>query len=109
MSEDAKIVITHTFRGMDSSDAVKEYAEKRSSKISKHLHQHTNYQLTYSSEKNKFIAEVHVISGDFEAKAEASAETLYAAIDDVTGKILQQSRKFKEINSDHSGSSHHNQ
>lgn len=109
MSNDAKLQFQHVFKGMDSSPAVKEYAEKRSSKISKHLHEQTSCALIYSQEKNHFIAELHINSGDFEAKAQAQGETLYAAIDEVTDKALQQSRKFKEKHGNRSGSSHHNQ
>jgi putative sigma-54 modulation protein len=105
----AKIEITHVFRAMDSSDAVKAYAEKRGQKLGKHLHQQVNCHYSYAEEKGTFVAVLHVVCGDFDAKAESRAETLYAAIDDVSDKILAQSRKFKEQLSDHSGKPHHNQ
>jgi putative sigma-54 modulation protein len=104
----AKIEITHVFRGMESSEAVKEYSAKRADKLLKHLHQQINCHFAYSAEKTDFIAVLHVVSGDFDAKAESRQETLYSSIDDVTDKILAQSRKFKELHSAHAGKPHHN-
>ncbi len=93
--------VTVVFKGIDSSDPVKEYATKRVTKLSKHLHEMTNCHFTFMNERNQSIAQLHIVAGDFEAKAEARGETFFAAIDDVTDKALHQSRKHKEKSTDH--------
>lgn len=105
--ESSKIETRVTFKNLKSSDAVKEYAEKRVSKIAKHLHQMTVCEFFFSVEKTSHIAEAHVISGEFEAKGEARAENMYAAIDELTDKLVQQTRKYKEKLTDHSRKPHH--
>ncbi len=109
MIQTSKLNVTVVFKGMDSSDALREYAEKRALKVMKHLEHLTTCHFTFAVEKTRHIAQLHVNSGDFEARAEASEETVYAAIDVVTDKIAHQSLKYKEKNKDHSGRPHHNQ
>lgn len=105
--ESSKIDTRVTFKGLTSSDAVKEYAEKRVSKISKHLHSLTVCDLVFFIEKNDHIAQAHVTSGGFEAKAEARAENMYAAIDALADKLIQQTRKYKEKSTSHQAAPHH--
>ena len=106
--ETSKIETRVTFKnGLKSSDHVKEYAEKKVSKIAKHLHQLTVCDFFFSVEKTQHIAEAHVVSGEFEAKAEASAENMYAAIDELTDRLVQQTRKYKEKLTNHSRKPHH--
>lgn len=101
MNNNNKLNVTVAFKGMDSSDAVKGYASKRVTKLAKHMHHMTNCHFTFLNENHSNIAELHIVSGDFEAKAEARAETMYAAIDEVTDKALQQSRKHKDKTTHH--------
>jgi len=108
MTASAKLNVQVVFKGLDSSDAAKEYAEKRSTKFTKHLHTVTNCHYVFQPNKQGFVTQLHVVSGDFEARAEGDGETLYASIDEVADKILQQTRKFKEKLTDHSGTPHHN-
>lgn len=109
MIDTSKIESRVTFKGMDSSDAVKEYASKRALKLAKHLHNMTHVDFVFATEKNDHIAQAHVVSGDFEAKAEARSENMYAAIDDLADKLVQQTRKHKERLSDHHAKPHHDQ
>lgn len=108
MINSSKLNVTIAFKGLDSSDAVKEYAQKRAQKIAKHMHHLTHCHFVCFIEKADQVAQVHVVSGDFEARAEARAEKLYAAIDEVTDKIATQSRKHKEKITSHAGKPHHN-
>ena len=107
MIDTSKIEARVAFRGMDSSDSVREYAEKRASKLAKHLHKMTQVDFVFETEKLEHVAHAHVISGEFEAKAEARAESMYAAIDDLTDKLVRQTRKHKEKITDHSAKPHH--
>ena len=107
MIDTSKIEAKVVFKGMESSDSVKEYAEKRATKLAKHLHDMTHVDYVFSTEKNDHIAQAHVVSGDFEAKAEARAETMYAAIDDLSDKLVQQTRKHKDKLTSHHAKPHH--
>lgn len=105
--ESSKIETRVTFKNLKSSDHVKDYAEKRVSKIAKHLHQLTVCDFFFSVEKLEHIAEAHVVSGEFEAKAEARADNMYASIDELVDKLVQQTRKYKEKLTNHSRKPHH--
>jgi putative sigma-54 modulation protein len=96
MTKSAVLQIQTAFKGLDSSDAVKEYAEKRIQKLSKHIQKMAHCHFVFTIEKTDHVAQLHVNGGEFEARAEARAESMYAAIDEVTDKIIHQSRKFKE-------------
>jgi putative sigma-54 modulation protein len=108
MINSSKLNVTIAFKGIDSSDALKDYAEKRAQKIAKHMHHLTHCHFVCTVEKERQIAQVHVISGDFEARAESQHDSLYAALDDVTDKLASQSRKHKEKVTSHAGKPHHN-
>lgn len=106
--ETSKIETRVTFKnGLKPSDHVKEYSEKRVSKIAKHLHQLTVCDFFFAVEKTSHIAEAHVVSGEFEAKAEARADNMYAAIDELVDKLVQQTRKYKEKLTNHHRAPHH--
>lgn len=105
----AKMNVQIAFKGLDPSDAVRDYAMKRVAKLEKHLHEVTNCHFVFLVEKVDQIAQLHVTSGLLDARAESRAESMYAAIDEVTDKIMHQTRKFKEKQTDHSGKGHHNQ
>jgi putative sigma-54 modulation protein len=109
MINSSKLNVTIAFKGMDSSDSLKDYAEKRAQKISKHMHHLTHCHFVCLVEKDDQVAQVHVVSGDFEARAESRQESLYAAIDEVTDKLATQSRKHKEKATSHAGKPHHNE
>jgi putative sigma-54 modulation protein len=108
MTVSAKIDLKITFKGIDSTDSIKAYAEKRISKLSKHLHKLIACDFVFMVEKGKQIAQLHVISGDFEARAESHEPTLYASIDEVVDKMVHQTRKYKEKVTNHAGIAHHN-
>lgn len=101
MDKPSNLHVTVVFKGLDSSDAVKDYASKRVTKVSKHLHEMTNCHFTFMNERKESVAQLHIVAGDFEAKAEARGETFFAAIDEVTDKALHQSRKHKDKVTDH--------
>ena len=109
MNQPAQLQVQTVFKGMDGSDAIKDYASKKAAKIVKHTNHVVNCHYVFSIEKTVHIAQLHLVSGDFDAKAEGRAETMYAAIDEVTDKLIQQARKFNEKLKDHTGKPHHNQ
>ncbi|MBS1984240.1 MAG: ribosome-associated translation inhibitor RaiA [Bdellovibrionales bacterium] len=109
MNQAAQLQMQHVFKGMDSSEAVKDYSTKKAGKIVKHTHNHVvNCHFVFQVEKDEHVAQCHIVSGDLDARAESRAENMYAAIDEVTDKLVQQARKFNEKHHSHSGKPHHN-
>lgn len=101
MDKPSNLNITVVFKGLDPSDSVKDYAHKRVTKVTKHLHEMTNCHFAFLIEKKDSVAQLHVVAGDFDAKAEGRGENFFTAIDEVTDKLLHQSRKHKEKATDH--------
>lgn len=105
----AQLQVQVAFKGMDSSDPLREYANKRATKLVKYLHHLVNSHYVFQVEKTEHVAQLHVTCGDFDARAEGRAETMYAAVDEVTDKIIHQARRFNEKQHSSSGKPHHNQ
>ena len=102
MTTPSNLNVTVVFKTEEAShEALKDYASKRVTKLSKHLHEMTNCHFTFMNERNESVAQLHVVAGDFEAKAEARGDNFFVAIDEVTEKALHQTRKHKEKVTDH--------
>jgi len=108
MINTAKVNITTAFKGMDSSEAIKDYAQKRGEKLAKFLQHLTTLHYVFFVEKTDHVTQVNVTGGDFEAHAESRAANMYAAIDEVTEKLVHQLQKHKEKIKNHTGRPHHN-
>jgi len=110
MEQSAKLEVTLAFKGMKSSDAVKEYAEKKAEKLIKGAHHLTRCHYVFFKEKTDMVAQLHMVAGDFEARAEGRGETsMYEAIDEVTDKVIHQARKHNDKEKRHKGAQHHGQ
>jgi putative sigma-54 modulation protein len=77
--------------------------------VESHFDKITNVQVIMKVEKlqQKVEATLQIPGGEVVANAEH--EDMYAAIDEVTDKIIHQTRKHKERVTDHSGRPHHGQ
>ncbi|PMP67706.1 MAG: ribosomal subunit interface protein [Thermodesulfobacterium geofontis] len=90
------IEFNFTFKGMDSSEAIKNYAEKKFKKFEKYFEGLVNVQVVFKREKFRELVEV-IVSGDGEnivAKEETS--DIYEAIDLAYETLEKQIKKFKE-------------
>jgi putative sigma-54 modulation protein len=88
--------INVTFRRLDPSDALREYAENRLQKLKKYADGPMDVNVVLSVEKFRQTAEV-VISGDgVRAAAKEERNEMRAAIDLVSDKIYKQLRRYKE-------------
>jgi putative sigma-54 modulation protein len=88
--------INVTFRRLDPSDALREYAENRLQKLKKYADGPMDVNVVLSVEKFRQTAEV-VISGDgVRAAAREEQNEMRAAIDLVSDKIYKQLRRYKE-------------
>ena len=89
--------ITITFRHMQGTDAVKNYAFEKVAKLQKFLRQAMSVQVTLSVEGLEHIAEVHLSSGSTHFHATERSEDMYASIDKVIDKLERQIRGTKGV------------
>ncbi len=87
---------TFTFKGIDSSEAIKQYAEKKFKRFEKYFEGPVSVQVVFKREKFREMVEV-IMSGDGEqiiAKEETS--DIYEAIDLAYETLEKQIKKMKE-------------
>jgi putative sigma-54 modulation protein len=84
--------ITTTFRQMDGTDAVKNYAQTKLRKLQKFLRQAIRVDVTLSVEGNEHVAEVLLRSGGTRLHGSERSGDMYASIDLVVDKLESQLR-----------------
>lgn len=87
---------TVTFRHLESSDALREYAEERTTRLAKYIDRPMECQVTLTVQKFRQIAEVLINANGIRIAGQESHEDMYAAIDLVMDKIERQVKKYKE-------------
>lgn len=85
-----------TFKNIDSSDALKDYVEKKLSKLDKFFDKYAEARVVFSVEKDNHIAEISVVSSKLNLKAKEKSDDMYSSIDLVMDKLKIQLSKFKE-------------
>ncbi len=85
-----------TFRHMESSEALKNYAEQKSQRLEKYLGEPAEIHWVLSVEKIRHIAEATIVAKDLSIKAQEETEEMYSAIDLLVDKLEKQVRKHKE-------------
>ena len=87
----------HTFKHVDSSDALKEYAENIFEKVSHLLLKDSQWQIFYSKGKHHACrVDITVQNGTGYFKATALSDSLYLAVDEAAEKLGKQFLKKKE-------------
>jgi putative sigma-54 modulation protein len=87
----------HTFKHVDVSDSLKNYAEVEFEKVGRFLLKESQFQIFYSKGKqHQFTVDATVQNGTGYFKASAKAETLYLAVDICADKLGKQFQKRKE-------------
>lgn len=85
-----------TFKNIDSSDALRDYAVKRLSKMDKYIDRTAEAHVVLSVEKRRHKADVTLLADGTAINAVEITEDLYAAIDTVMDKLERQIKKHKE-------------
>lgn len=89
--------VTTTFRQMEQSDALKNYAEEKLERVAKYIDEPINAQVYFSVEKKiRHIVEIVITAKGINTKASEATNDMYAAIDAVIDKIERQLRRYKE-------------
>ena len=88
--------ITITGKEIKATEAIKDYVEKKLSRIEKYFKEEDlNVDVTIKAEKNSQIAEMHVTTSNDVYRAVTEDKDLYASIDKVSDKMERQIRKNK--------------
>ena len=82
--------ISITFRQMETTEAVKEYATEKVAKLQKFLRQPLKAQVTISCQHHLKSAEVDIHSGHDHFHAHETSEDMYASLDKVIDKLERQ-------------------
>ena len=86
-----------TFKHVDHSESLKNYAVEKSEKLNRYLHGKLHLVWTFDKEGGDFTAHVHVTGNHIDFFAESRANEAYATVDMVIAKIEKQIKKHKEI------------
>jgi putative sigma-54 modulation protein len=90
--------IAITFRQMDATDSMKNFATEKFAKLQKFLRQPLHGQLTLSCTHGRIhSAEVELHSGPSRFHAHESSEDMYATIDMVIDKVDRQIREANKV------------
>jgi putative sigma-54 modulation protein len=88
--------IAITFRQMEATEPIKDYATEKVAKMQKFLRQPLKGQVTLSCQQNRLhSAEVDVHAGHEHFHAHETSEDMYASIDKVMDKVERQIRSNK--------------
>ncbi|MDI3534648.1 MAG: putative sigma-54 modulation protein [Thermosediminibacterales bacterium] len=87
--------ITVSGKNMDVTDALKDYAVKRISKIDKYFDNDIEAQVTMNVEKDRHIVEVTIPINGIILRGEEETADMYSSIDLVVEKLERQIHKYK--------------
>lgn len=93
--------VSVTFRHVDSSDPLKEYAVDKTERLAKYLLEPVEVHWVLSVVKIRHTAAATVTANGLRIKAQEETADLYSAIDGVLDKLENQVRKHKEKLKDH--------
>ena len=82
--------IAITFRHLESTEAIKDYATEKVGRLQKFLRSPLKANVTLSVEKGQQLAEVQLNAGSEHYTAKESNENMYASIDKVADKLEHQ-------------------
>lgn len=87
--------VSVTFRHMDASDALKDHAAEKVSRIEKYIHTPTDAHVVLSVEKHQHRAEINVTANGVRVRGEESSGDMYGSIDGAAQKIEKQLKRYR--------------
>jgi putative sigma-54 modulation protein len=100
------MAIEITGRHVDVTDSMRDYAEKRLSKLMGEFSRVDRVHVILDVQKFRHIAEVIVhMRRQVRVEAKAESESMYASIDDVVDKVEKQLRRTLDKRHEHKGES----
>ena len=86
---------TFTEKRMDSSDSLRDYAERKISKLDRFFKNEGEASVTFSVERGRFLAEITIKNGSMFFRASELTNDMYASIDSGVAAIERQIRRNK--------------
>ena len=90
-----------TFRHLESTDALRDYAREKVSRIKNYVGARADVAVVLSLEKHRHQAEITLNTNGITVNAKDVTEDMYAAIDLAVDKLERQVKKHKEKLKDH--------
>lgn len=100
--------VSVTFRHLDPSDSLKNFAREKVSRVEKFLDQAGQAQVILSIEKHMHHAEVLLHAGPFFLRSKEKSDDMYASIGMAIEKVERQIKRYKERMRQHKPAGHHN-
>jgi len=88
--------VSVTFRHMDPTEALKEFAAENVAKIQRYVHTPADAHVVLSVEKYMHKADITIKAHGMMMRGKEKSEDMYASIDRAMGKIERQVRKYKD-------------
>ena len=88
--------VSVTFRHLEATAALREYAVEKASKIRNYFGEPNEITIVLSSEKHRYTAEITLKAGRITANAKEETEDLYSAVDIAVDKVDRQIKKHKD-------------
>jgi len=103
--------INITFRNLEATEALKDYAREKIERVNKYLDQAGEAHVVLSLERHLHHADLTIHAGTFLLRGREKSEDMYASIDLAMDKIERQLRRYKEKLKRHHGREriHHRQ
>jgi putative sigma-54 modulation protein len=107
---EAGMQLSITFRHMDASDSIREYAQERVERVNKYIDRAGEAHVVLSLERHLHNAEIQIQSGSWVLRGREKSEDMHASIDGAMEKIERQLTRQKEkIKNHHSHRYAHHQ
>jgi putative sigma-54 modulation protein len=88
--------VTVTFRHLESSTSLRDYAVDKVSRVNKYIGGRNEISMVLSSEKHRFSAEITLQAKRITINAKEETDDMYSAIDMAVDKLERQIKKHKE-------------
>lgn len=92
--------INFTFRNLEPSEGIKNYASEKIGKVQRYMQQPLDAEVTFSVERHLHCADVTVYGDGQRFAGHEESDDMYASIDKVMGKVDRQVRDAKAAQSD---------
>ena len=96
MHREARVNIVITFRQMEATEAMKQYATEKVAKLQRFLRRPMKGQVTLSCQQKLHRADVDIHAGGDHYHAHEASEDMYASVDKVVDKLERQIRAAHE-------------
>lgn len=88
--------VSVTFRKMDPSDSLKEYATDKVMRLRKYIDSPADVNVVLAKQKYRYIADIKVMTRGIMLRGEQNTEDMYSSIDLAMDKLERQARKYKD-------------